>query len=49
MRNKILTNEIRFIAESKFLFSVCIRVLRFNSQYIYHTLIYSFLVLMVTV
>jgi hypothetical protein len=49
MRNKILMNELLFIVESKFLFSVCVRVLQLNSQHIYHMLIYSFLVLMVTV
>jgi len=42
-------NELRFIAESKLLFSVCVTVFQLNSQRIYHMLIYSFLVLMVNV
>jgi hypothetical protein len=48
MRNKILVNELLFIVESKLLFSVCVRVLQLNNQHIYHMLIYSFLVLMVS-
>jgi hypothetical protein len=49
MRNKILMNELRFIAEGKLLFSVCVTVHQLNSQHIYRMLIYSFLVSMVTV
>jgi hypothetical protein len=41
-------NELRFIAESKLLFAVCVTVIQLNRQHIYHILIYCFLVLMVT-
>ena len=49
IRNKILRNELRFVAENKLLFSVCVIVLQLNGQNIYHMLIYSFHLLMVTV
>jgi hypothetical protein len=49
MRNKVLKNALPFIAEGKLLFTVCVTLLQLNGQHIYHMLIYSCLVLMVTV